>query len=461
MKTLILAEKPSLAKEIAFSITSDFKKNSLGFWENENVIVANLVGHVLEAELPKDKWNLNNIPLKLKNLNYIPVSDKKKLVKDLVTTINRKDIEEYCSAGDADQEGSLLIHEIMLYAGAYKLDRKLSRMWILAMDKKSINKAYKERFSLQKDKPFINAGLARSYADMVVGLNLTQLFTLKFAPYKTVYSIGRVQTPTLKLIRMREEQIENFKPESFSTIKGTFEKDLIADLHVEDENGKYTSRIYGEKINRQLQMLDDKLFKVSDVKREEKNVKPDYLPNLNDVLKNIAKIYKYKAKSITSDIQELYEKKLVSYPRSEVRFLPSSMEKDIEGILNSFDTSKLEIKFDVNNKRIFNDEKIEAHYAIIPLKDISGEGLTQSQQNIYNYIRDKFLMAFMPDYKYLSTIISLNNEAGSFFQAKGRIEQSKGFRAYDTVLNKKKDDVLLPDIVQDETLSLLSYDLLQ
>jgi len=457
MKTLVLAEKPSLAKEVAFALSNDFKKNEFGFWENPNIIVANLVGHVIKLDLPSDKWDIEKIPVNLKNLKYIPIDDKKKLVSNLVNTIKRNDVTEICSCGDADQEGSLLIHEIILFSGAYSLNKKLTRMWLLAMDEKTINTAYNNRYNLVKDKPFINGGLARSYADLVIGLNLTQLYTLKFAPNKQIYSIGRVQTPTLKLVRLREIEIEDFKPEKYSVIKGKFTNDLNANL-VFLENDKYSSRLFENKKNEQIQLLGEKSFVVVDVKEEEKNIKSDYLPNLNDVLKNTAKIYKYKAKMITADIQHLYELKLISYPRSESRFLPTSMEKDIEKILNSFNVEN--VIFDVNNKRIFNDEKVEAHFAIIPLGlEEKIETLTEAEKNIYNYIKDKFIMAFMQDYKYKSTVITLKNSLGAYFQTKGQIELQKGFRSYKSILNKHKDDVILPLCKKDDIFSLLSYNI--
>jgi len=458
-KILILAEKPSLAKEIANAIGSGYKRNSGGFFENDKYIVANLVGHVLERKIPKQKWEIEKLPLSLElnSLKLIPKSDKKKLVKDLVENIQRNDVSEIVSAGDADQEGSLLIQEILEYGKAYTLKKPITRMWILAMDKKTLSKAFDDRFDISKDQPYIDAAESRTYADSAVGLNFTQLYTLKYAPFKTTYSIGRVQTPTLSLIRKREIEIDNFEPVVFHTIKGTFSSPLIentflADCLVEDEKGARTTRIKDSQIKDEKEKTKDKNYKVLDKKVDKKSVRPDYLPNLNDILKNISKIYKMKAKAITEDIQVLYELKLISYPRSENRFLPTAMENDIKSILTKVNNNH-DVKFDVKNKRIFKDTD-ESHFAIIPLKELGSEKITDNQKKIYEYIKAKFIMAFMNPYEYESTIITLKNSKNSLFKLQGQIEIKKGYREYDSILNKSKNDIILPKLEKEDEVYL-------
>ena len=452
---LILAEKPSLAKEIAFSILENPTKNKSGFWQGEDIIVAHLVGHVLEYVFPKEKWTIDNLPLNLDLNNLAPKKDKKSLVKTLVYTINSNNITEIISAGDADQEGSLLIYEILLYAGVFQTNKKLTRMWILAMDKKTIQKAFQNRFDYKKDKPFILAGQTRTYADAYVGINLTQLFTLKFSP-KGILSVGRVQTPTLQLVRKREKEIENFVPRDYATIKGVFDERIEGEYFYLFEKKKATQIFDTGQLAKVENTLTDKSFLVKDKMIIEKKTKPDYLPNLNDILKNISKRYKIKAKKITADIQVLYENKLISYPRSESKFLPTSMAKDIQNILNQL-SGNHSVIFNTGNKRIFDDSKVEAHFAIIPLKPIENEQLTEDQKKIFTYIKDKFIMAFMADYIYEQTNIILENSHGTTFEIKGRKEKKKGFRAYPSNLNTPIEDVILPEIIKGNTLNLTDY----
>ena len=229
-KKLIIAEKSSLAEKIAKAIDSKIKKRGL-YYENDEVVITNVVGHVLESAIPDNgKWDIDNLPyqfdnlpLRVKTIDLAKSKDKakaksmnanmKKLVENLLNAMSRPDIDEIVSAGDPDAEGSLLIQELYDYSkiGKKRKDLTFSRMWILSYDKEAIRKSYTERYDQKKDKPWSDAARARSYADLYVGYNFSPLFSILNGKYgKDSFSIGRVMTPTLNLVRKRELDIENF-----------------------------------------------------------------------------------------------------------------------------------------------------------------------------------------------------------------------------------------------------------
>jgi len=465
-KVLILAEKPSLAKKIAEALDSKMRKKG-AFFENENVIVAHLVGHVLEAKIPKYNWNMEELPNDYSNLELQVKSDKKSLVSDLIKAIKREDVVEITSAGDPDAEGSLLVKELIDYSKITDIkDIKLSRMWILSYDKKAILDCFKERYDLIKDAPWYNAAFARTHVDLYVGYNLSPSFSLKEG--KSL-SIGRVMTPTTNLVRKRELEIENFVSKQYFLIVGSFSKEnLKFDTKYLCSENNNTEKIPGEHINKVREdKLIDKNFNVSENQTKPKKTNPDFLPNLNDVLKIMSKKFKMKAKKVTEDMQFLYENQFCSYPRSEQKFLPPDMADVFEDIFNSYNKfpefNDMDATFNATNKRIFDATQSAPHYAITPLikSESNIEGLSISQKKIFDFIKGQFMMAFMPAYEYEETVILLENEVGAKFKISGKVEKIKGFKKYQDsktkATKKDKKEVVLPSVSVGEKLELETF----
>lgn len=474
-KVLILTEKPSLGKKVAAALGVK-KKNKNGNFEENDIIIVSLVGHVIEAKYPKKSWDIKNLPLKFDNIKMIPSKGKKDLVTNIKKEISRKDISEIVNCGDADPEGSLLVYELLEYFNLVEKDSKhqskvkninFTRMWILAEDKKTIKKAYDERFSQEKDMVFVNTAKSRAEADVEIGFNFSQLFTLKVGEFDKTMNIGRVMTPTMGIVREREKEIEKFIPEEYWNVKGTFRSNgtsIVSDCFVINDEGKQTTALKKDKYEPIKPLIKKgNKYKVKSNSSKLNSKKPDYLPNLNDILKSCGTLFKLSSKKTTDIMQTLYEAQYCTYPRSESKFLPTSMEDDIKKIYNTYTTqNKSELNgettsFSVKNKRIFDDTKVESHFAIIPLvksdKDI--QKLGQDERNVFNYIVAKFLMAFMKDYKYDSSVIVLEDDNKITFKTTGQVEKQKGFKAYDFVSNKsKKGDVILPELEEGEELVL-------
>jgi len=472
-KSIILTEKPSLGKKVAAALGIT-KRNKNGNFEQDNIIIVSLVGHIIEAKYPKRSWNVNNLPLKFDNIKMVPSAGKKDIVENIKKEIMRKDVTEIINCGDADPEGSLLVYELLEYYDLVeknskfkpKSNHKFTRMWILAEDKKTIKNAFDNRHEQEKDMVFVNTAKSRAEADVEIGFNFSQLFTLKVGEYGKTMNIGRVMTPTMGIVRKREIEIENFVPEEYWGVKGTFKKDnieLIADAFVLNEEGKQTTAIKKEPYDILKPLIKKgEDYLVENVSSKSNAKKPDYLPNLNDILKSCGKLFKLSSKKITDIMQTLYENQFCTYPRSESKFLPTSMDSDVKKILTHYEnvfSNKLNgetTTFNVKNKRVFDDTKVESHFAIIPMvKNINDiNNLGQDERNVFDYIVAKFMMVFMSDYKYDSSVIVLKN-GEVHFKATGQIEKSKGFKAYDFVSNKnQKGDVVLPNLQKGDVLNL-------
>lgn len=474
-KTLILTEKPSLGKKVAAALGIK-KKNKNNNFEENDIIIASLVGHVIEAKYPKNSWSLANLPLKFDNIKMVPSKGKKDLVNNIKKEVSRKDVTEIVNCGDADAEGSLLVYELLEYFKLVKTSSKFetidktktfTRMWVLAEDKKTIKSAYDNRFSQEKDMKFVNTAKSRGEADVQIGFNFSQLYTLKKGEFGKTLNIGRVMTPTLNIVRTRELEIEAFIPEEFWNVKGSFENKesvkISSDCFVLNDENKQTTALKKEKYEgvKPLIKKGDE-YVVDNTSSKLNTKKPDYLPNLNDILKAMGRMHKMSSKKTTEVMQKLYESQFCTYPRSEIKHLPVSMKEDIQKTLDTYEgLYKTElngepVKLNINNKRVFDDTKVESHFAIIPMikTQTQIDKLSPEETNVFKYIVSKFLMVFMPDYKYDSSIIILKKGEVSF-KTTGQIEKQKGFKAFDCISNRsQKGDVVLPDLKKGDTLIL-------
>lgn len=473
-KTLILTEKPSLGKDVAAALGIK-KKNKNGNFEDNDIIVASLVGHVIESKYPKRTWSMANLPLKFGEIKKVPIKGKQDIVKRIKKEVERSDVSEIVNCGDADPEGSLLVYELLEY---FKLveehkdfkpiaKKTFTRMWILANDQKTIKAAYASRYTQKDDMKFVNTAKARAESDVEIGFNFSQLFTLKVGEFNKTMNIGRVMTPTMAIVRQRELEIENFIPEEFWNVKGSFKNatdEIQADCFVLNDEGKQTTAIKKDKYDPIKPLIKKgEKYKVEETKTTPNTKRPDYLPNLNDILQ-AGTMFNLNAKKTTNIMQTLYENKYCTYPRSECRFLPTSLETDAQDVLNHYETMNTALmkgektKFDVKNKRIFDDSKVESHYAIIPMKKSAADiaKLSSDERKIFDFIVAKFIMSFMKDYKYDSSVIILKNSNGITFKATGQVETQKGFKSYDCESNKKqKGDVILPSLKKDDELDLV------
>lgn len=467
MSKLILAEKPSVARNIVEAIGCKEKKD--GYYEGNGYIVTWAFGHLLTLYDCKDydeslaRWDFNNFPYipsefrykikpSVKNRN-VEDSGAKKQLKIIENLINRADIDEVISATDYDREGELIAYLIFNYI---KVEKPIKRILINEWTPKEIKKGLSEVKTNDEMKSLQNAGLSRQLADWVIGINFTSVATMKYARGKgNLLNIGRVIMPTLKMIYDREMQIKNFKVETFYALVGTFL----------GENGEYIGRFFhGNKDKFKSKESVEKLkeeLKGRDAKVKEKTVenKKEFPPSLFN-LSNLQGYVTSKAKGFTADkvlkvAQSLYEKKYITYPRTESTALEETLKDKAKKVLD-IHREKFNFKDEIifsENKKIFNNAKVESHSAIIPTYMIPSK-LTEDEKVVYEAVKNRFISQFMPpaEFEVVEVITSIQGENYErLFKSRGKVQKAKGWLK---LYNENKKDELLPDLKIDEKVAV-------
>lgn len=439
---LFIAEKPELARAIAESLQGS-QENKQGYIKKGENIISWAFGHILKLAEPEsynkayERWQLNDLPLNLPthNLKRIPIDSAKNQLKIVVNLINSSEVKEIIHCGDADEEGQILIDEILNYATTNK---PILRCLINDITPKAIQKAIAEMKPNSHYKPLSDSGFARSEADFLVGLNLTRLYTLLNSRNggKGVVSVGRVQTPILALIVNRELENKNFKSLEYYAISGNFTLEstqIKANLKLKD-NEKITDKSLADSIKSACEGKDFH-FKL------ESSDKLEYPPlpfNLLALQAKASELYGFSAKKTLDLTQTLREKyKAITYNRSDCEYLPTSLYNESSAIiealksnlkeqnlLDSCQNANLSIK-----SKAFDDSKISAHYAIIPTQaTFNSANLSNDEKLIYHLIAQRFLMQFYSpcEYKSYSLTFSLNDYE---FSTTIRKDTKLGFKA--------------------------------
>ncbi|WP_411679334.1 type IA DNA topoisomerase [Clostridium thailandense] len=458
MKRMILAEKPSVARNIAEALQCKTKKT--GYIEGENYIITWAFGHLLTLYDCKDYdpklalWSFENFPYipekfkykvknDSKNRNVVDSGAKKQL-EIIKYIVNRDDVADIIAATDFDREGELIALLIFNYLNISKpIHRILINEWTPTEIKKGLNNLKKN----SEMKPLQDAGVSRQLADWVIGINFTSIATMKYTRGKgNLLNIGRVLMPTLKMIYDREMQIKNFKVEEFFELIATFK----------NEAGTYKGKFfYGKKDkfpNKQsIERLKDEIQEKDGIITEKTvEIKKENAPSLFN-LSNLQGYVTSKFKGFTADkvlkvAQSLYEKKHITYPRTESTALEETIKdkaKNVLEILKKDLPFKDEIVFNAS-KKVFNNEKVESHSAIIPTYIIP-KNLTEDERIVYDSIKNRFISQFMPSAEYENTEIITSVQGENYerlFSTKGKILRVKGWlKLYD---EDKKDELLPP-----------------
>ncbi|MEG0129613.1 type IA DNA topoisomerase [Clostridium sp.] len=469
MNRLILAEKPSVARNIVDALSIKGKRD--GYFEGNGYIVTWAFGHLLTLCDCKDyneelaRWDFNNFPYIPEEFKYkvkpssanrnIEDAGARKQLNIIKSLVARDDVVEIITATDFDREGELIANLIFSYLQVTKpIKRILINEWTPSEIKKGLDslKTNEEMKCLQ------DAGVSRQLADWVIGINFTSVATMKYARGKgNLLNIGRVIMPTLKMIYDREMQIKNFKVEEYFALIGTFNS----------QDGEYKGRFFhGEKDKFQNKESVEKLkaeIKGREAKIKEKTIetKKEFPPSLFN-LSNLQGYVTSKAKGFTADkvlktAQSLYEKKYITYPRTESTALEESLvdkaKKVLDTLKNQYDF-KDEIVFNVT-KKVFNNAKVESHSAIIPTYMVP-KSLTPDERIVYDAIKNRFISQFMEPAVYevgevITAIQGDNYER--LFKSKGKILKSKG---YLKLYKEDKKDEILPNVEKDEVVEVKS-----
>lgn len=428
---LVIAEKPSVAISIAKVIGATKKKD--GYYEGNGYRVSWCVGHLIQMANPDSydekyaKWNMEDLPIIPSEYKYEVSKSTKKQFSILKKLLNAKEVENVVNACDAGREGESIFRLVYNQANCKK---KMKRLWISSME----DSAIKDGFNNLKDGSYYDdlfeSAKARAIADWLVGMNISRLYSCL---YKQNYSVGRVQTPTLAMIVNRDDEINNFKKEKYYTVELSLDVFSLS-----------TDRIDDRTTTEQLINLVGNSIEIIDVVQKEKITKPELPFDLTTLQRECNKYFGYSAKQTLDYAQSLYEKKLITYPRTDSRCLTEDMITSvINNILgkNDFDTERIKI--------VFNSKKVTDHHAIIPtissLKD-NISGLPESEVKVYRLILNKLHASV--GYPLVENTTKIVAEFDGFeFSSSGKVIIDEGFTKYlKEYKTKKTEDILLPDI---------------
>jgi DNA topoisomerase-3 len=474
---LFIAEKPSLATEIAKGLGTPEKKN--GYYVIGNDVVTWAYGHVLRQLNPDEyseqykTWNMEDLPIIPKEWKLtVSASCKPQfaIIKKLIGEAN-----EIVNAGDPDREGQLLIDEILDYVGNTK---PVKRILLNALDEKSVRKALHD---LKNNGDFVglkNSALARSRADWLVGMNLSRAYSIaaQRAGHQHVLNVGRVKTPTMSLVVRREEEIKNFKPITHYQVQVEWEygNNTIPTIWQPEESSKgldSTNRLLDQNIATALlqkikTVAGYSSAAVSKIEEEEKNESQRLPYSLSALQIDAGKRFGYDPQTVLDTMQQLYEKKLTTYPRSDCDFLPENQLADVPEILKNLSKiNPLTTQADLDIRtRAWNDKKISAHHAIIPTTvPCKFDSLSDVQRDLYFMVAQAYLAQFFPVHICRATKIWIecSNET---FKATGKVIIQNGWKDIYAAERKEKatdDEKALPNITEGETVKYVEGQVLE
>ena len=457
MKKLILAEKPSVARDIGRILNANEKKKN--YLEGKNYVITWALGHLLGLKMPEDlnkkweKWQLETLPMLPKFIGTKPLPKTRSQLKTIESLVKRKDINEIVIATDAGREGELVARWILQYVHANK---KVTRLWISSQTDKAVKQGFKELKPAEKYDNLYESALARATADWLVGLNVTRALTVK---YQDNLSAGRVQTPTLALVRRQEEKIEKFMPQKYYRIALRLGNQTA---YMKQKNiYAIKERDEAEKKKRHLDNFKGQIRNInSKVKREAAPL----LYDLTELQREANKRYGYSAKKTLSLVQSLYEiHKVVSYPRTDSRYLSNDIKSTLMERLQAirkYDSraeESIKNKAKVILKKVFNDSKVTDHHALIPTEQVPNYSkFSTDEQKIYNLIVSRFLGIFAQPYtvEELRVVVTFDKDEFIFV---GKKVLDYGWRNKDAseevALNLKKDTIVSPNFTVEEKLT--------
>jgi len=436
---LVIAEKPSVAISIAKVIGATKKKD--GYYEGNGYRISWCIGHLIQMANPDSydekyaKWNMTDLPIIPKEYMYEVAKSTKKQFAILKKLMNDKEIDTVINACDAGREGESIFR---LVYNQVNCKKKMKRLWISSME----DSAIKEGFDNLKDgKDYDNlfeSAQARAIADWLVGMNVSRLYSCL---YKQNYSVGRVQTPTLSMIVNRDNEIANFKKEKYYTVELSMDGFTLSTDRIDDE-------IAAEQL---INLIGDDI-EITDIIQKEKITKPDLPFDLTTLQRECNKFFGYSAKQTLDYAQSLYEKKLITYPRTDSRCLTEDMiVSTVNNILgkNDFDTGRIKV--------VFNSKKVTDHHAIIPTVSSLSEDLSnipESEAKVYRLISNK-LHASVGYPLVESTTKIVASFDGFEFTSTGKVIKDEGFRKYlKEYKSKKSEDAVLPNVSVGDVLSI-------
>ncbi len=461
-KSLVLAEKPSVGREIARVLGC--RKGAEGYLEGDRYVVTWALGHLVTLADPDvyekkwEKWEMEDLPMLPQNMKLVVIPQTGKQFRVVQSLMKRGDISELIIATDAGREGELVARWIMIKAGWKKPTR---RLWISSQTDRAIKEGFASlRPAVEYDNLFRSAQ-ARSEADWLVGLNVTRALTCR---HNAQLSAGRVQTPTLALIVEREREIRNFVPKDFWGVRAKV-GGFSALWRDKNNNSRTFDKAFAEKIAASCQGKDAVVTQVRAMRRM---TPPPAAYDLTELQRDANKKFAYSAKETLNIMQSLYEQhKLLTYPRTDSRYISQDVVATLPERLRAVMTDEYkpiaqEIlrKRPLQTKYLVNDAKVTDHHAIIPTEEAPELWrLSGPERNIYDLVVRRFLAVLLPPCEYEEVDLTLN-VGGNTFATKGRVVKNAGWRAaYDRSFRLDEDEEetqSLPPVQQGQRMKVAS-----
>ena len=469
-KVLVLAEKPSVGRDIARVLKSNVNKGA--YIEGNKYVITWALGHLVGLQDPEGydekykTWSMETLPMLPKNMKLTVLKKTSKQFYEIKKLLNRNDIEEIVIATDAGREGELVARWIIEKSGVKK---PIKRLWISSQTDKAILEGFKNLRPGSEYENLYKAAVCRAEADWLVGLNATRALTCK---YNAQLSAGRVQSPTLAMIVNREEEIKNFKPKEYFTIYAK-SREISFQWTNKDNNLRIFNEDFANKVINKIKGHDANIVSINETPK--KKFSPA-LYDLTELQRDANKIWGYSAKQTLSIMQRLYENhKILTYPRTDSRYISTDIVSTIPERLKAISIGEYRLpasdilKKKINsNKSFVDNSKVSDHHAIIPTEQKPNlTNLSTEERHIYDLVVKRFLSVLMPPFEYIQTNIKAEIN-GEVFVAKGKIIKSKGWKAlYDKDFSEDdlNDDELkeqvIPKISQGDLIKVNKIDLIK
>lgn len=420
-KFLVIAEKPSVAQSYAKNLSA-YKRED-GYLEGESCIVSWCLGHLAEYAQPEEydpkyeKWQFDDLPILPEAWKLKVSKDKKKQFEVIKTLMNRSDVEYLVNGCDAGREGELIFQRVYVLAGCRK---PVKRLWISSMEDAAIQKGFQTMKSEEEYKNLCMAAVCRAQADWLIGMNGTRAYTTRY--FKRLV-VGRVQTPTLAMLAERQERIEHFQKEAFYKVALTDGKLTVVSENIANE----------EAAELLAALCNGSTAVVTQMKKERKKSFPPKLYDLTSLQREANRYFGYTAKRTLDMLQELYEEKLVTYPRTDSQFVTEDMKDSVEELVEKMPVLLSFVDYGqlgYGIKRVINNAKVSDHHAILPTKEAVEKGIADlpaDKKNLMMLICQQLVQATGEEYLYEQTDITVKCQEHDF-KARGKIPVQMGLK---------------------------------
>ena len=457
MYNLIVTEKPSVARTISKVLGATTRRD--GYLEGGGYLVSWCVGHLVELAPPGaydprlERWDRADLPILPERWQYLVSSSTKKQFDVLCKLMHRADVDRIICATDAGREGELIFRLVYQECGSHK---PVSRLWISSMEDAAIRAGFANLKPSTEYDSLYKAALCRECADWLVGINATRLFSCL---HGVTLNVGRVMTPTLAMTVEREAAIDAFRPEPFYTVLLQME-DCMA------SSERFKDKIQAEDLLAKCRKSSQALVQKSE--RKEKSERPPALYDLTTLQRDANRLLGYSAQQTLDYTQSLYEKKLITYPRTDSRYLTEDMAAGLPGLV--MDTAVafgFQGAVPVHGKQVINNKKVSDHHAILPTQSVAGADLSSlpvGEVSILRLIAARLLAAVGEPYRYAETTVQFEC-AGQTFTAKGKTVLDEGWKAVERVIlgnaaEKGEENLdVLTEVQDKETLPILDAQL--